>query len=186
MIHQAAFMDGHKLEKGMVQVYTGNGKGKTTAALGLAFRAVGRGLAVHMIQFAKGGGRCGEHLAAERFTPCFTIVQMGHGGWLGREKPGPEAVRMAREAFEMAREAVTCERYDLVILDEINIAVSHGLVAVGDLLRLIREKGEHVELVLTGRNAAPEVIEAADLVTEMREVKHYFRSGVAARIGIEK
>jgi cob(I)alamin adenosyltransferase len=179
-------MDGRKLEKGMVQVYTGNGKGKTTAALGLAFRAVGRGLAVYMIQFAKGGGRCGEHLAAERFAPCFIIVQMGHGGWLGREKPGPEAVRMAREALEMAREAVTCERYDLVILDEINIAVFHGLVAVEDLLRLIREKGEHVELVLTGRNAAPEVIEAADLVTEMRDVKHYYKAGVKARIGIEK
>jgi cob(I)alamin adenosyltransferase len=186
LIHQAASMDGHKLEKGMVQVYTGNGKGKTTAALGLAFRALGRGLAVHMIQFVKGVERCGEHLAAERFAPCFTVVQMGHNGWLGREEPGPEAVRMAREAFEMAREAVTCGRYDIVILDEINTAVSHRLVAVEELLRLIREKGEHVELVLTGRNAAPEVIEAADLVTEMREVKHYYKAGVKARIGIEK
>jgi cob(I)alamin adenosyltransferase len=178
-------MDGHKLEKGMVQVYTGNGKGKTTAALGLAFRAVGRGLVVHMVQFVK-GERCGEHLAAERFAPFFTVVQMGHDGWLGREEPGPEAVRMARKAFEMAREAVTGGRYDLVILDEINTAVSHGLISVEELLRLIREKGEHVELVLTGRNAAPEVVEAADLVTEMREIKHYFKAGVTARIGIEK
>lgn len=186
MIHQAAAMDGHKLEKGMVQVYTGNGKGKTTAALGLAFRAVGRGLAVHMIQFVKGGERCGEHLAAERFAPFFTLIQMGHNGWLGPEEPGAEAARMARKAFEMAREAVTCGRYDLVILDEINTAVFHGLVAVDELLRLIRQKGEHVELVLTGRNAAPEVIDAADLVTEMREVKHYFKAGVTARIGIEK
>ncbi len=179
-------MDGYRLEKGMVQVYTGNGKGKTTAALGLAFRAVGRGLAVHMIQFVKGCEPCGEHLAAEKYAPCFTIVQMGHKGWLGRGKPAPEAVLMARKAFEMAREAVTCGRYDVVILDEINTAVSYGLVAVEDLLHLIREKGEHVELVLTGRNAAPEVMEAADLVTEMREVKHYFKAGVTARIGIEK
>jgi cob(I)alamin adenosyltransferase len=186
MVQQAVSMDGHKLEKGLVQVYTGNGKGKTTAALGLAFRAVGRGLTVYMIQFVKGRDRCGEHLAAERFAPDFTIVQMGHEGWLGREEPGPEAVRMAREAFQMARDAVTCARYDLVILDEINTAVSHGLVAVEELLTLIREKGAHVELVLTGRNAAPEVIEAADLVTEMREVKHYYKAGVKARIGIEK
>jgi len=175
-----------KLEKGLVQVYTGNGKGKTTAALGLAFRAVGRELRVCMIQFVKGCDPCGEHLAAHRLAPYFTIVQMGHKGWLGREAPGPEAVRMAREAFAMAREAAVGGRYDLVILDEINMAVSHGLVSVDELLTLIREKGEMVELVLTGRNAAPEVVAAADLVTEMREVKHYFKAGVRARIGIEK
>jgi len=183
---RVAGMAGFKLEKGLVQVYTGNGKGKTTAALGLALRAVGRELMVCMIQFVKGGHPCGEHMAAERLAPFFTIVQMGHHGWLGRRSPGPEAEQMARQAFRMAHEAACGGRYDLVILDEINSAVSHGLVSVEELLALIRDKGERVELVLTGRNAAPEIIEAADLVTEMREVKHYYKAGVKARIGIEK
>ncbi len=178
-------MDRYRLEKGMVQVYTGNGKGKTTAALGLAFRAAGRGLAVHMIQFAK-RECCGEHLAAERFADCLTITRMGHNGWLCGEKPGAEALSMARKAFELAREAVKGGLYDLVILDEINNAVSHGLIGVDETLTLIREKGANVELVLTGRNAAPEIMEAADLVTEMREIKHYYKAGIAARIGIEK
>lgn len=179
-------MDGHKLEKGMIQVYTGNGKGKTTAALGLALRAVGRELRVCMIQFVKGCEPCGEHLAAQRLAPYFTLVQMGHCGWLMGDKPCAEAMLMARKAFGMAREAVRGSAYDLVILDEINTAVSYGLVSVEELLELMRGKGHCVELVLTGRNAAHEVVEFADLVTEMREVKHYFRAGVAARIGIEK
>jgi len=179
-------MEGCKLEKGLVQVYTGNGKGKTTAALGLALRAVGRELRVCMIQFVKGCDPCGEHLAAQRLAPYFTLVQMGHHGWLGSEAPGAEAVSMARKAFEFARDAAVGGRYDLVILDEINTAVSHGLVTVDEILAFISEKGANVELVLTGRNAAPEVVAAADLVTEMREIKHYYKAGVKARIGIEK
>jgi len=178
-------MHKHMLAKGLVQVYTGKGKGKTTAALGLALRAVGRGLRVCMIQFVK-GEPCGEHLAAERLAPYLTIVQTGHKGWLGRQKPGPEVAACARMGFEMAQKVVTGEEYDLVILDEINTAVSYDLVSVEELLLLMKEKDEHVELVLTGRNAAPEIMEAADLVTEMREVKHYFKAGVPARIGIEK
>lgn len=174
------------LEKGLVQVYTGNGKGKTTAALGLALRAVGRKLRVCMIQFVKGNEPCGEHLAATLLAPHLTIIQTGHKGWIGRKTPGPEATACARKAFEMAREAVTGREYDLVILDEINTAVSYALVAVEELLHLMKDKDEHVELVLTGRNAAPEILEAADLVTEMREIKHYFKAGVPARIGIEK
>lgn len=179
-------MDGHKLAKGYIQVYTGNGKGKTTAALGLALRAVGRELRVCMIQFVKGCEPCGEHIAAKRLAPCFTLVQMGHKGWLVDGEPDAEAINMAQKAFRMAREAARGSDYDLVILDEINTAVSYGLVSVEELLDLMREKETCVELVLTGRNAAPEVIEAADLVTEMREVKHYFKTGVKARIGIEK
>jgi cob(I)alamin adenosyltransferase len=179
-------MNKHMLEKGLVQVYTGNGKGKTTAALGLAFRAVGRKFRVCMIQFVKGNEPCGEHMAAELLAPFLTIIQTGHKGWLGKKKPGPEVTACARKAFELAQEAVKGEEYDLVILDEINTAVSYDLVTVEELLLLIKKKNEHVELVLTGRNAAPEILEAADLVTEMREVKHYFKSGVPARIGIEK
>jgi len=175
-----------KLEQGQIQVYTGNGKGKTTAALGLALRAVGRELKVFIIQFMKGGGPYGEHLAAPRLAPYLTIVQTGREGWVNRENPDPEDVRLAREALAMAERAVAEGEYDLVILDEVNGAVSFGLIGVDDVLALMKRKQPSVELVLTGRNAADRVIEAADLVTEMREIKHYYKAGVPARIGIEK
>ena len=174
-----------KLEQGCIQVYTGNGKGKTTASLGLALRGVGRELTVYMIQFMKGGGPYGEQLAAERLAPFLTVIQTGRPGWVDRENPEIDKA-LAAEALELARTALTGGRYDLVILDEINGAVSLGLVSVEEVLRLMREKAPRVELVLTGRNADPKVLEAADLVTEMRDVKHYYRAGVKARIGIEK
>lgn len=174
------------LDLGQVQVYTGNGKGKTTAALGLAFRAAGRGLHVRMIQFMKGGGPYGEHLSAEKLAPFLIITRTGREGWVKRGDPDPEDVRLAREGLAMAREALTGGETDLVILDEINGAVSFGLLSVEDVLELIALRPEKVELVLTGRNADERVIEAADLVTEMREVKHYYKAGVPARTGIEK
>lgn len=175
-----------KLERGCVQVYTGNCKGKTTAALGLAFRAVGRGLKVIMIQFMKGGGPYGEHLAAERLAPDLTIIATGREGWVNRDNPADEDKLLAAGALALAREKLLSEEYDLVILDEINGAVGFGLIPVEDLLELIRVRPLQVELVLTGRNAHELVIEAADLVTEMVEVKHYYKAGVPARIGIEK
>ncbi|MCM2359096.1 MAG: cob(I)yrinic acid a,c-diamide adenosyltransferase [Geobacteraceae bacterium] len=175
-----------KLEQGQIQVYTGNGKGKTTAALGLALRAAGRELMVCMIQFMKGGGPYGEHLAAPRLAPYLTIIQTGREGWVNRENPDPEDKRLAGEALQMAGEALAGGRYDLVILDEINGAVSFGLLSVEEVLALIGTKPATVELVLTGRNADQRIIEAADLVTEMREVKHYYKTGVPARVGIEK
>jgi len=175
-----------KLEQGLIQVYTGNGKGKTTASLGLAFRAVGRELMVCMIQFMKGGGPYGEQMAAERLAPYLTIIQTGRPGWVNKENPHETDKALAREALELARKAVTGGEYDMVILDEINGAVSMGLVPVDELLELMRDKPENVELVLTGRNAHEKVIEAADLVTEMREIKHYYKAGVKSRDGIEK
>lgn len=174
------------LEQGLIQVYTGNGKGKTTASLGLALRAVGRDLRVCMIQFMKGGGPYGEQIAAERLKPWLTIIQTGRPGWVDKENPHDKDKELAREALLEARAAVTGGEYDLVILDEINGAVSMGLLPVDDLLALMRDKPSPVELVLTGRNADDKVIEAADLVTEMREVKHYYKAGVKARVGIEK
>jgi cob(I)alamin adenosyltransferase len=174
------------LEQGLVQVYTGNGKGKTTAALGLALRAVGRGLRVCMVQFIKGGGQYGEHLAVEKFLPELTIHQTGRDNWIYRERLDPEDVRIARETLDLARSVLTSGRYDLVILDEINGAAWFGLVSVDEILALVAVKPANVELVLTGRTADARVIAAADLVTEMREVKHYFRQGVQARTGIEK
>lgn len=175
-----------KLERGCVQVYTGNCKGKTTAALGLAFRAVGRGLKVIMIQFMKGGGPYGEHLAAARLAPDLTIIPTGREGWVNRDNPAKEDIELAVGALSLAKEKLLSGQYDMVILDEANGAVGFGLITAEDLLELMRLKPEKVELVITGRGADPKVIEAADLVTEMVEIKHYYKAGVPARIGIEK
>ncbi len=167
-------------------MYTGNGKGKTTASLGLALRATGRELKVCMIQFMKGGGPYGEQMAAERLAPFLTIIQTGRPGWVKKDNPHEADKQLAAEALELAAKTVEGGEYDLVILDEINGAVSMGLVPVEGVLDLMRKKPHHVELVLTGRNAPESVIEAADLVTEMREIKHYYKAGVPARVGIEK
>jgi cob(I)alamin adenosyltransferase len=175
-----------RLEKGQVQVYTGNGKGKTTAALGLAFRACGRGLKVCMIQFMKGGGPYGEHLAAERMAPGLTIIPFGREGWVNRDNPDPEDCRLAEEALKCGSEALSSGDYDLVILDEVNGAIHFGLIKAEQLLELIHSRPARVELVLTGRNADQRVIDAADLVTEMCEIKHYYKTGIPARVGIEK
>jgi cob(I)alamin adenosyltransferase len=172
------------LERGCTQVYTGNGKGKTTAALGLALRAVGRGLRVCVFQFIKGGGPYGEHLAADKLAPLFTIIQTGQRGWVNSKDISADR-RIAQEAFVRARQMLTSGDYDLFVCDEINGAVGFGLVDVEQVLELISLRPEKVELVLTGRNAHERVIDAADLVTEMREVKHYYKAGVPARTGIE-
>jgi cob(I)alamin adenosyltransferase len=172
------------LEQGCVQVYTGNGKGKTTASLGLALRAVGRGLKVCVFQFIKGGGRYGEHLAAEKLAPLLTIIQTGRPGWVNT-KDITEDRRTAQEAFVQAEELLTSGEFDLFICDEINGAVGFGLIDVEQVLELISRRPEKTEMVLTGRNADERVIEAADLVTEMREIKHYYKAGVPARTGIE-
>lgn len=172
------------LERGCVQVYTGNGKGKTTAALGLALRAVGRGLKVCMFQFIKGGGKYGEHLAAEKLAPLLTIIQTGRPGWVNT-KDITEDRRTAQQALVQARELLISGEYDLFICDEINGSVGFGLIDVEQVLELISSKPEKTELVLTGRNADERIIEAADLVTEMREIKHYYKAGVPARTGIE-
>jgi cob(I)alamin adenosyltransferase len=139
-----------------------------------------------MIQFMKGGGPYGEHLAAARLAPYLTIIPTGGEGWVNRDKPDPEDIRLARESLELARTSLTSGAYDLVILDEINGAVAFGLLSVTDVLELMAQKPENVELVLTGRNADEQIIAAADLVTEMREIKHYYKNGVSARVGIEK
>jgi cob(I)alamin adenosyltransferase len=172
------------LERGCTQVYTGNGKGKTTAALGLALRAVGRGLKVCVFQFIKGGGPYGEHLIADKLAPFFTIIQTGQPGWVNtRDITADRSI--AQEALVRAKGLLISGDYDLFICDEINGAVGFGLVDVDQVLELIRQRPEKVELVLTGRNAHERVIEAADLVTEMREIKHYYKAGVPARTGIE-
>lgn len=174
----------NKLEKGFVQVYTGNGKGKTTAAFGLALRAIGRGLKVYIIQFIKGGFDYGELYVVDRL-PNLTLKAFGRGKFVVAKPPEGKDVGFAREAFELAKKVVMSGEYDLVVLDEVNVAMSLGLIGVGEVLELVRDKPVHVEVVLTGRGAPDELVEVADLVTEMREVKHPYRKGVAARKGIE-
>ncbi len=174
------------LDRGYVQIYTGNGKGKTTASLGLAFRAVGRGLKVCMVQFIKGGDEYGEHLLAKKLAPLLTIHQTGRDNWIFKDKLDPEDIRIANETLALARSALKSGEYDLVILDEINGAVWFGLIDVEQVLQLVKDKPDNVELVLTGRSADEQLIEVADLVTEMCEIKHYYQRGVPARVGIEK
>lgn len=170
--------------KGFLQVYTGDGKGKTTAAIGLAVRAAGAGLNVYIAQFMKLGDSS-EIAALKRLSDRITVEQFGTGRFI-RGNPVPEDIAAARRGIERAREVFAGAGHPLVILDEANVAASCGLFAPVDLLELVHAKPEGVELVLTGRHAAPEIIARADLVTEMKAVKHYYQAGVAARVGIEK
>lgn len=172
------------LKRGLVQVYTGDGKGKTTAALGLAMRAAGHGLRVYIIQFMKGWPNYGE-LKTVGGHPQITLRQFGRSEFVDPKKPEPADVEMAQEALREARQVLTSGSYDLVILDEVNVALKYGLIELKEVLALIEEKPQDIELILTGRYAPPEVIERADLVTEMREVKHPYRIGIKGREGIE-
>lgn len=173
-----------KLEKGLVQVYTGDGKGKTSAAFGGALRAIGRGLKVYIIQFIKGGFDYGELYVVDRL-PNFKLAAFGRGRFVTDVSLQEEDVKLAKEAFELARKVVQSGEYDVVVLDEINVALNLKLVGIEETLRLIRNKPKHVELILTGRYAPRQIIEAADLVTEMKEIKHPFRQGLKPRRGIE-
>ena len=169
--------------QGFVQVYTGDGKGKTTAALGLALRAAGAGLRVYFGQFIKNADYS-EIKALARFADCITVRQLGRGCFLLTE-PAPEDRAAAHRALEGLSEALTSGDYDLVIADEANVAVTLGLIEANDLVSLIDRRPEQVELVLTGRGASDAVLARADLVTEMRCVRHYYDRGVLARQGIE-
>lgn len=173
------------MEKGLIQVYTGNGKGKTTAALGLALRAVGHGLKVLIIQFMKGKINYGEMQSVKKLSPYLTLIKVGHINFVSKSQPDPTDVQYAQEGFSLAKKAIQNKEYDIVILDEINLAVDYGLIPLSDLLQLMDSKPETVELILTGRNARPEIIDRADLVTEMVERKHYYKKGTKARKGIE-
>jgi cob(I)alamin adenosyltransferase len=172
-------------EKGYVQVYTGNGKGKTTAAIGLAIRAIGAGLKVLFVQFVK-GLPYSEHKALSRFEN-LTIKQFGRPEFI-HSKPSLEDIQAARDGYNFVLDVFNnnSSSYDVVILDEANIAVFFGLFTDDELLELIKKKPQNTELVITGRYATQKIIDAADLVTEMKEVKHYYTQGVIARDGIEK
>lgn len=172
------------MRKGYIQVYTGNSKGKTTAALGLALRAAGAGLKVFIAQFIK-KRRCSEHKALERFSDLITVKQYGTGFLKKTGGNQLKAVEAAKRGIKEIREIINSNKYDMVILDEINIATHYGLLNADAILNLIKKKPVNVELILTGRYADEKIIEKADLVTEMKEIKHYFKKGVKARKGIE-
>lgn len=172
------------MRKGYVQVYTGTGKGKTTAALGLAVRAAGAGFRIFIAQFIK-KKKCSEHILLEQLQDRITVKQYGRGFILGR-KPAAADIKAGREGYEEVKKILLSKEYDMVILDEANVAVHYDLITVQDLLELIESKPKNVELVITGRYADEQVMQAADLVTEMREIKHYRERGVEARRGIEK
>jgi cob(I)alamin adenosyltransferase len=174
------------LGKGYVHVYTGNGKGKTTAALGLAFRAMGSGLKTYIGQFMK-GQRYGELDAALKVPGFITIEQYGKDTFVHvKMPPEPADVRLAQTGLSKAKQAMLSGRYNIVILDEIVTAHHFHLVSLDEMLEMVRQKPNGVELVFTGRYAPKELIDIADIVTEMTEVKHYYQKDVPAREGIEK
>lgn len=173
-------------KKGLIIVHTGPGKGKTTAALGTAFRAVGQGMKVLMVQFIKGSWHYGELDAARMLGDRMEILPMGRGFVkVGAEKPDPEDVRLAEDAWKFACDKMSSGTYDLVVLDEINYVISYKMLDANAVVEALRQKPEMLHVILTGRNAHPAIVDIADLVTEMREVKHPYQKGILAQRGIE-
>ncbi|MGD8522590.1 MAG: cob(I)yrinic acid a,c-diamide adenosyltransferase [Desulfobacterales bacterium] len=174
-----------RLKKGYIQVYTGNGKGKTTAALGQALRAVGSGLKTFIIRFMKDFAY-GEVKSIQLLNDLVRLEQYGNDAFVLQEKPPSENdKRLAAQALHRAQEAMLSGKYDIVILDEVCVAICFGLLKTEDVFSVLEEKPGPVELILTGRYCLPKLIEKADLVTEMQEIKHYYQKGVEARKGIE-
>jgi cob(I)alamin adenosyltransferase len=174
----------NSLKKGYVQVYTGNGKGKTTAAIGLAVRAAGAGLRVFFAQFIK-GMLYSEIEAMERFSELITVKQYGRGCFIDKN-PEQRDIDAAHKGLDDIKSVMQNENYDVIILDEANVAVQCNLITADELLELINKKPSGTELIITGRYAREEILAVADLVTEMKEIKHYYQNGIQARTGIEK
>ncbi len=174
------------VRRGLIIVNTGPGKGKTTAAMGTALRAVGNGMKVLMLQFLKGSWHYGELDAVKAFGDNFVMKQMGRGFVkVGGAETDPEDVRMVEEAWAEAEQAILSGQWDLVVLDEINYAISYKMLAADRVADVLRRKPPMVHVILTGRNAHPTIVELADTVTEMREVKHAYQRGIMAQRGIE-
>jgi len=174
------------VHRGLIIVNTGPGKGKTTAAMGTALRAVGNGMKVLMLQFLKGSWHYGELDAAQCFGDKFVMKQMGRGFVkVGGAETDPEDIRMVEQAWDEARQAIMSGQWDLVILDEINYAIGYGMLDPAKVADALAHKPEQVHVILTGRNAHPSIVEIADTVTEMKQVKHAYEKGVLAQRGIE-
>jgi cob(I)alamin adenosyltransferase len=174
-----------RIERGLVQIYTGASKGKTTAALGLTLRAVGHGFKVYILQFMKGNQYYGELTGLQRLEPECRIEQFGAPGWVHKGGAKPEDRFEAEKGLLRAHEIITSGDFDIVILDEIINAIWFELITEDEVIHLIDQKPEHVELVLTGRNASERLKDKAHLVTEMVQIKHPYEKGISARLGIE-
>jgi cob(I)alamin adenosyltransferase len=172
---------------GLIIVYTGGGKGKTTAALGMALRAVGYNHKICLIQFIKGSWPYGEMVSLKRLEPELELIIAGKGfvGIIDDKSPREEHIKIAKQALQISKEKIQSGNYNIVILDEVNYAVNLGLIDVKDVLELIKSKPENLNLVLTGNHARQEIIDLADLVTEMKEIKHPYKSGIKAKKGID-
>lgn len=171
--------------RGLIQVYTGDGKGKTTAALGLCMRAVGSGMRAIVLQFMKAGGTTSELRSAERLSPELTIRQLGRSPSFITGRPSPEDIEHAKHAWADARKAVLSGEYDLVVLDELNVVLDLGMLSCEEVIECLKERPQHVEVVLTGRKAPKAILDMADLITEMRCIRHPYERGIPARLGIE-
>lgn len=172
---------------GIVIVYTGNGKGKTTASLGVALRAIGHGLRVCMVQFIKGEWHYGELNSIKKLEPDFELIVAGKGfiGIIDDDHAFEEHVRAARTALDIVEQKISLDTFDIIILDEINYAVHLGLLQLADVLKIVQNRPKHLSLILTGNHACEEIIMLADLVTEMKEIKHPYKKGIKAKRGID-
>jgi cob(I)alamin adenosyltransferase len=173
-----------KNKKGLVIVITGNGKGKTTAAFGQALRAIGQGYKVFVVQFMKGRDY-GEFIAAEKYLPNITIRKTGLDSFVMRDHPAAIDIELAQKGLAMAAKAVMSGKYDMVILDEINVALDFKLIDLKEVIKLIKNKPASLDLILTGRYAPPELIKLADTVSDVQEIKHHYNAGIKDRAGIE-
>lgn len=172
--------------RGLVMVYTGNGKGKTTAALGLALRQIGWGRRVLFLQFMKGEGNVyGERIAAQKYLPLLEIEQLGREEFVNLSDPDPIDRKLAQQGLERAKEAIKSKQYGLVVLDEVCVATACGLVSAEQVIELLGAVPEGTDVVLTGRYCPEAIIDMANMVSEVREVKHHYKKGIPAREGIE-
>lgn len=172
------------MKKGLMMVYTGNGKGKTTAALGQVFRALGHGFKVCVIQFIKGSWKYGELVAAEQFKGSLEFHVMGKG-FTWKSKNIDEDIKAAREAWQFARQVIESGKFGLIVLDELTYPMKYGMLDSDEVLKVLTSRPASLHLIVTGREAPEELIEAADLVTEMKEIKHHYNAGIDAQKGVE-
>lgn len=173
-----------KTTKGLVIVITGNGKGKTTAAFGQALRAIGQGYKVFILQFMK-GRKYGEFIAAEKYLPHLTIRMSGLDSFVMRNNPAAIDIELAQKGLDAAQKAINSGKYNMVILDEINVALDFKLIKLKNVIELIKNKPPALDLILTGRYASAEIIKLADTVSEIKEIKHHYAAGIKDRAGIE-